>query len=138
MPVVRADPGYRQRVVAAFAAAIVLGAIGLLWGRPALTAWLERQPPRDAVRAMQIIFACAFAPAFPMAFSMARLARRIRAKGQFPPPGMKVMVDTEVVTGPAAGRQARAFLALAVVLCLAGLIGMIALPIIISRVVGAR
>jgi biotin transporter BioY len=138
MPIVPADPAYRRKVVTWFVAAVIACAVVLLLGMPAFARWLQQQSPRDAARALQIVFGAAFLPTIPMAIAMARLARRIRSSGQFPPPGMKVMVDTELVTGAAAERQSRGFFALAIVLGLAGVIGMVALPIMISRIVLAR
>ena len=138
MPVVPADPAYRRNVVAWFLAAAVVGGVAIVWGLPALAAWLERQAPGHAVRAVQIVFALAFVPAIPMGLAMLRLSRRVRTSGQFPPPGMKVVVDTGSVTGDAAQRQARGFRVLGMALCLAGLIGMVVMPILVARIVGGR
>ena len=137
MPVVPADAAYRRNVVACFVVMIAIGAAALLWGRLVFIEWLASQDPRDAARAMQISFAAAFVPAIPMAFALLRLSRRIRASGQFPPPGMRVVVDTMIVTGAVAQRQARGFLAVAVIIGLASVTGMIVMPIVVARILGA-
>jgi hypothetical protein len=137
MPVAPADPAYRRNAIACFVVMIAIGAAALLWGRPVFIDWLASQDPRDAVRAMQISFAAAFVPAIPMGLALLRLSRRIRASGQFPPPGMRVLVDTVIVTGAAARRQARGFLAVAVFICLASVTGMIVMPIVVARILAA-
>ena len=50
---------------------------------------------------------------------------------------MRVVVDTVIVSGAAAQRQARGFLAVAVIICLASVTGMIVMPIVVARILAA-
>lgn len=65
------------------------------------------------------------------------LGRRVHAARQFPPPGMRVLRDTQIVAGPAAEKKAKVLGALAVVLIAAG-VGSIPLVLaLISRLLQA-
>src|SRR6266436_3582155 len=103
MAVLKADPEYRRKAVFVYLSMVTSGvaliAVVIHWGIPALEGYLEshlkEQRFEEALRIGQALLAALFLPLLPPAFCVYRFSRRILASGQCPPPGTKVMRDTE-------------------------------------------
>lgn len=133
MAILKADPAYKRRWLLLLAAmAITALAVGL-WGLPALMEHLQEKEPSEAIRFIQILLFLLFAPVLPMAYYLYRVARRIQASGQCPPPGMKVIRDTEIVEGNGARRTGKLLLIASIILTIAAFLGMIYVPYVVGK-----
>lgn len=121
-----ADPRARRVALLVLAAGFVAG-VALLWaleaGRPAVARWLREDPARTAARARLLLAGLALAtsgPALAAGVYLWRLGSRIVTAERFPPPGLRMVQDTMVLTGDAARTRGRIFQALGLVLFVAG------------------
>ena len=128
--IIHADPRAR-RTAMAVSMAILLVAAALLWclrvyQKEVLDAVRWNQPAAVA-QALRLADTAACLSGLGLVAAgvwFARLARRTARSGRFPPPGMKVIRDTPLRTGAKARAMARSAFASAVVLILAGTLGM--------------
>jgi hypothetical protein len=133
MAILKADLEYKRRWLLLYAAmAITVFGIAL-WGLPALMEHLQAKAPADALRFIQIVLIILFAPLLLMAYSLYRIARRIQASGQCPPPGVKVIRDTEILEGNAARRKGRLLFVSSILLFTAAFLGMVYLPYLVGK-----
>lgn len=134
MAVLRADPQYRRKVLL-FGFTLALIAFGAaLWGLPALEEHVKRLALADAIIFLQALVAVLFVPLLPAAYCAYRSARKIQTSGQFPPPGAKVIRDTEILEGGPARRKASYLIAFSIVLVVAAMVGVIYLPYLVGRI----
>lgn len=129
----RADPRARRGALIALAAVLVIGVVTIAWGLPASTGYLERQPPAEALRILQWLALAAFVPTIPFGYLAWRHGQRILDSGRFPPPGMRVIVDTPVVTGRVARARGTALRTLAALLAALGTAGAVIVPLLLER-----
>jgi hypothetical protein len=123
MTVQRADPGARRQALILVGAAALVGTLLLLgferYGE-SLRDWVLSDPEqsRSRLRLLFILFAAgASAPLLAFGGYLWVLGHKIVSAKQFPPPGQRVVRDTEVVEGEAAMARGRALKVFAVVLC---------------------
>jgi hypothetical protein len=95
------------------------------WGFPALDAYLRRQKPDDAIRILRAMFIVSMSLPLAISAYLIRLGRRIRTSRQFPPPGMRVVRDTEILRGRAAVWRGNVLVGCGVVCALAAFGGAI-------------
>jgi hypothetical protein len=133
--VVRADPEARRRALIAVAAFAAVGLAVIVWGLPAATDYLKRQPPAEALRLLQLLALAAFVPMIPFGYFTWRHGQRVLAGGQFPPPGTRVIVDMPVVTGREARARGVALKTMAVLLAALGAAGAVVVPLLLDRLV---
>ena len=112
----------------------VLGLGAVLWGLPALEEHIRRLALADAINFLQTLVAVLFVPLLPAAYCTYRFASRIQTSGQFPPPGAKVIRDTEILEAGPARRKASYLMTFSVVLVVAALVGVIYLPYLVGKV----
>ncbi len=120
-----ADPRARRVALIVLAIAFVAGTL-LLWAlntsQSAVASWLREDPARTVRRARWLLAGLAVVtsgPAIAAGAYLLRLGSRVIAAERFPPPGMRVVQDTTVVTGDAARSRGRLFQGLAAILLLA-------------------
>jgi hypothetical protein len=106
MAVLKADPRARRKLIYIILTFCVLFFIICQWVLPEFQTYLKHKQPQESLKiglvAISIIFLSAlFIPAY-----FYRYGRRILKSSQFPPPGMKVMYDTEIVVGNTARHKA--------------------------------
>ena len=118
----KADPEARRRAILVVVLGATIGALliaGFGHFRGSLHEWLVSDPAETAFRARVVIRAAAFLLAAPLVAFAAYLwllgAKALRAQ-QFPPPGLRVIRDTPVVSGPAAVTRGHAIQIFAVCL----------------------
>ena len=126
--VVKADPRLRFWVTAGLALLSLIGVGAHLWLVPQFEAYWRSLPTRDALRSMQWCLTVVFLPCAAMGYYLLRLAQRIRATDQFPPPGMAVIKATVVVRGGKAERVGKSFLFLGGLLFIVAFIGGYVVP----------
>jgi len=119
--VLKADPAYRRRALLVYALGLPLAlALFMLlrqWGLPMLVEHLRRAGD-DGLRLFKVIGIVSMAIPLGACVYLFRLGRRIQLIEQVPLPGMKVIRDTPVVSGPAARRLGTTMVALSVVAAL--------------------
>ncbi len=127
MTVLKADPKYRRRYSLLFC---LIGLVMLciaLWGVDYLES-LKDMEPAKAVLVLQVLSAALLIPLFPMSLYLYRFARKALVSGQFPPPGTKVLKDTEVVEGKRARRKGTLLLVASIVLAVIASVGVTYFP----------
>ena len=135
----KADPNYRRKVKLAAVMGLVLLAALYAVGRevlPSVERWIVAVPGQEAERARLVLVPAAVLAALPLLFFAAyfmRLAGRVFESGCFPPPGVRVLRDVEVLKGKAAARRGRLLRLFAVLLITAGVVLVAAVWLIISR-----
>jgi hypothetical protein len=131
-----ADPRAARRAVALVAASALLGAAAvLLWGqrRPDVERWILEDPAHTTERVRWALALLGFAGGLPMAAFAAyfwHLGSSVLRAGRFPPPGVSVVRDTWVRTGPEARRRGRVIRLFALVL----LVAAVAMPALLWQV----
>ena len=111
----RADPALRRNVVLALVCAAVAGSLLLAAFErydAALRGWLLSEPGEFAQRVelVFVILAVALcAPLLVLAACLWSFGGKIVRAGAYPPPGMRVVRDTPVVTGARAAARGRWF-----------------------------
>ncbi len=121
-----ADAGARRTALVVMALAFVGGGL-LLWaldaGRPAVARWLKEDPAQTAARARLLLVGLAVVtsgPALAAGAYLWRLGGRILTAERFPPPGLRMVQEAIVLTGPAARTRGRIFQAFGAALFVAG------------------
>ncbi len=121
-----ADPRARRAALIMLAIAFVAGTL-LLWAlntsQSAVASWLREDPARMVRRARWLLAGLAVVtsgPAIAAGAYLLRLGSRVIAAERFPPPGLRVVQDTIVLTGDAARSRGRIFQGLGVLLMVTG------------------
>ena len=114
--VAKADPGARRRAICIIIVVALIGAVlieGLERYLPQVGEWARADPSGARSRFLFSSFAfLSAAPCVAFAVYLWFLGARIIRARQFPPPGLRVLRDTAILTGEAAlfrGRLLRAF-----------------------------
>ncbi|MDJ0704886.1 MAG: hypothetical protein QNJ46_16515 [Leptolyngbyaceae cyanobacterium MO_188.B28] len=128
MAILKADPEYRRKCLLLYGALAAVGLALAHWGAPLLKAWILGKELSEAIRLLQVLLGLMGLPLLLMAYYSYRLARKAIASSQFPPPGMKVLRDTEILEGPAARRKGRQLWVVSIALALIAVIGSVYLP----------
>lgn len=114
---VPADRRARRTVAVVTVALLVLGAVALgvlHWELRRLARLAQNDVPAAVEHVQRLALATLGAAALGligMGVSLVRLGRRVRRSDRYPPPGMTVLRDTAIRTGPAARRVARSLAA---------------------------
>src|SRR5687768_7891140 len=106
----RADPAARRSaltilVVGAVAGVALIAIAGAV--RPDVEAWLKADLRGRSRIVLGVMALMLLAPLFGMTAYLWRLGGRVIRTGRFPPPGMRLVRDTPLVTGGAATRAGR-------------------------------
>ena len=119
----RADPVARRRLVLIVACEVVLGALLILALEYSRTIVRD---PAELARRLWLVFSllAVLLVASPIAFAVYlwSVGTRILRAGEFPPPGVRVIRDTPILSGAAAVARGRGFKALAAALAVAAAI----------------
>ena len=124
----RADPEARRRavllvIVAAAGGAIVIAALPQI--RESVHAWVLADPAETAFRAKLLVCSAAFMVTTPLACLAVYiwlLGARVMHAQHFPPPGLRVLHDTPVLSGAAAVMRGQLMQVLAVCLGLCAVV----------------
>lgn len=121
----KADPVARRTALILLGCGAVVGVVAITVAkrlRPELEAWIEQ----DLVARLRLVVGVATllaaGPTLGLAVYVWRMGRRIVSAQRLPPPGLRTVRDTRVVTGSAASYAGRLIQLLAVVLGLASLL----------------
>jgi hypothetical protein len=121
----RADPTIRRMVVVVLGAGIAIAAAILLIAsrfRAPFEAWLVQDLRARTTVVFAALTIISAGPVLGMAGYLWRLGQRIARSGRYPPPGLRVLHDTEIVDGPQAVRLSRAMKVFGSVLATAALV----------------
>jgi hypothetical protein len=120
-----ADPQARRTALTILAVVTLIGVILIAAAgqlRAAAEAWVERDLATRARMVIGAMTVLAVGPLLVLAAYSWRLGGRILRGGRYPPPGVRVVRDTPVVTGDAAVRMARGVRVLAALVCASGVL----------------
>jgi hypothetical protein len=107
----RADPTTRRTVFVVLGAGVAIAAAILLVAsrfRAPFEAWLVEDLRSRTLVVFAALTIVSAGPVLGMAGYLWRLGQRIANSGRYPPPGLRVLHDTEIVDGPQAIRLSRA------------------------------
>jgi hypothetical protein len=107
----RADPTTRRTVFVVLGAGVAIAAAILLVAsrfRAPFEAWLVEDLRSRTLIVFAALTIVSAGPVLGMAGYLWRLGQRIANSGRYPPPGLRVLHDTEIVDGPQAIRLSRA------------------------------
>ena len=120
-----ADPAIRRTVLVVLAAGIAIAATILLVAsrfRAPFEAWLEQDLRARTVAVFAALTIISAGPVLGLAGYVWRLGQRIANSGRYPPPGLRLLHDTEIVAGSQALRLSRAMKLFGSVLATAALV----------------
>jgi hypothetical protein len=106
----KADPRAQRLAIVALICGPVVGALLIIVApglRPGFEAWVREDPETRLQLLLAGLGFVAIAPLFGLAAYLRDVSRRIARSGRFPPPGLRLIKDTPVVTGSAAAHRAR-------------------------------
>jgi hypothetical protein len=124
----KADPEARRRAILMVVFGATIGALliaGFGHFRGSLHEWLVSDPAETAFRARVVVCAAAFLLAAPLiAFTVYLwlLGVKVVRAQQYPPPGLRVIRDTPVISGPGAVTRGQAIQVVAVCLGLSAVV----------------
>jgi hypothetical protein len=128
MTLLKADPQSRRKLVNIYVVIFIVGFIIIQWGLPEFKAFANQKKPREAVHVLLVTVSICFLSVLPMAIYVYRYGQRILKAGQCPPPGEKVIRDTNIIEGDAARRRGQMLIMLSLLLALASLFGGLFIP----------
>ncbi|MHC1743223.1 MAG: hypothetical protein AB9873_09365 [Syntrophobacteraceae bacterium] len=123
----KADSGARRNALLMLIGSCLIGALLLAvfqHYRLPLRDWILADPTAVAERARLVLLSLTVLISVPLlgfAAYLWSLGGRVQQAGEFPPPGFRVLRDTEVLTGGAAASKARLLRGLALILALASM-----------------
>lgn len=130
--ILRADRRLRRRLAFAALALVALAVLVLELGAPWLVAKFQHDP-REAVRALKLLMLAAFAPRIPIGVYLFSFGRRAVQAGRFPPPGVRVIVDTRIAQGRAARLRGGVLMLLGLALTGIALFAALVAPALVER-----
>ena len=121
----KADPAAR-RIAMLMIVCGTIGGVLLLMGadrfRSSFEAWLQQDLRARTMLVVTMLCVVVTAPGLGVAWYLWRLGARVARSGRYPPPGLRVLHDTEIVTGAPAILRMRTARVLASVLALASVL----------------
>ena len=121
--IVKADPKARQLVLAFLLIGLLVGAFLVAWLLPFFKNYLTALPPVEALETIRVVLVILFLGVAPAGIYIFWIGGKVAKTKCFPPPGMKVIRDTRIVTGPKAVTRGAVLMIMAVVVILLGVIG---------------
>lgn len=117
--ILRADSEYRRKfiikITILYTLALAVGCLLIFWGRPWLKGYLGSLEPRAALNFITWFLIGIFLSILPISAFLFRFGQKIVRAERFPPPGSKVIRDTEVLRGDRAVARGRLFIGIALV-----------------------
>ncbi|MEM9534105.1 MAG: hypothetical protein AAGA40_00390 [Cyanobacteria bacterium P01_E01_bin.45] len=129
----KADPGLRRNALFSLMGGGALSGVALQFGLPRLMEAIATQEPTQAVRSLQLVAIAALIPALPIAYFAYTVAARVKTSQRFPPPGMAVIRDTEILTGDKANHLGSTLMAASILMGSLALFGIAYLPYLIAQ-----
>ncbi|MEM9566766.1 MAG: hypothetical protein AAF974_00525 [Cyanobacteria bacterium P01_E01_bin.34] len=133
MAIQKADLRLRRNVLLGLMGAGTIGGITLQLGLPKVVEAIAAQEPAQAARSLQLVASASFIPALPIAYFSYTVARRVKTSQRFPPPGMAVIRDTEVLSGKQAKQFGIKLMAASILMGLLAIFGIAYLPYLIAQ-----
>jgi hypothetical protein len=121
----RADPTIRRTVFVVLGAGVAIAAAILLVAsrfRGPFEAWLVQDLRSRTIVVFAALTVISAGPVLGLAGYLWRLGQRVATTGRYPPPGLRVVNDTEIVDGLQAARVSRAMKVFGSVLATAALV----------------
>lgn len=131
--VIRADKAYRNKVLVLLVLLVSLGTLIIGWGLPWMQEDLRSRNPEEALQFMKVALVLLFLGILPMALTLLSFGRKIISTERFPPPGVRVIRDTELLEGERAKQRGRALVIVSVILVLVGLCGAFYVPHLLEK-----
>ena len=125
---IHADRRLRRVVLVALVVCAGIGATLIHWALPWATRYVTGLECEQGLRIVHIVLSVIFLSILPVAWYIASFGRQVVTSRQLPPPGVKVIKDTRIITGQSALARGKALIAIAVLLAVIALIGGLWLP----------
>ncbi|MFA7404798.1 MAG: hypothetical protein WC007_12440 [Pelobacteraceae bacterium] len=135
MTILKADTETRRKSLYIIGIMTIFGIVIIEFGLPRLKAYLHNLPPKDALQVLNIVLSLCFLSLIPWAIYFYRLGHKIIDSNLFPPPGIKVVRDTKILTGLAARRRGFFLVVGGLVLTVMALFGSVYFPIMLNKLV---
>lgn len=133
MAVLKADPEFRRNAMIAVAGLFVFG----LWFNesflPQFFAYANAQDPQEALALIRGLCIGLSVPLFLCALWLFRHAQRVWKSNSCPPPGAKVLRDTEIIEGPKARKEAIKLVLAGAISTYAGFVFAVQIPGIFTK-----
>jgi hypothetical protein len=137
-----ANKEYRRkfivRITVLCIVALVLGCVLILWGHPWMKRYLETLEPRRGLRLITWSLALIFLSILPICVFIFLQGRKIMRSERFPPPGTKVIRDTEVIRGERAIARGRLLVGAALVLACLALVAAVYVPYWLNKLAATQ
>ena len=99
----KADKAYRNKCLAVYFICCLIGISLIVWWLPRFKLHMETLMPDKLVQTVSFVFLVLLVPIILFGLYILSIGRRTLKSGRYPPPGMKVIRDTKVLQGKAAG-----------------------------------
>jgi hypothetical protein len=129
----KTDKAYRRKFFYLCGALVTGGFVIIRWGWPEFESFLKQQKPEDALHMLLIVLAALYLPVLLWVIFAFRFASRVMASAQFPPPGSRVLRDTEIIEGAPARRKGLIMMITSIILGLTVFFGAIYFPCKLSN-----
>jgi hypothetical protein len=140
--ILRADSEYRRKFVVKYTilytAALAAGCLLIFWGRPWLKSYLEGLEPGAALHFINWSITGIFLSILPISAFLFRFGQKIVRAERFPPPGTKVIRDTEVLRGGKAIARGRLFIGIALVVAVLALGSAVFFPYWLNKLAASQ
>ncbi len=110
---IAADKQYRNRFLLITIGIIIVLSLILCFVFPAFQDWLTKMEPEKGMKVIATALFILFILPIPLGFKMLSISNRILRDQCYPPEGMRVLFDTNIIRGDKAKLRAYVFLLLA-------------------------
>lgn len=123
--IIPADRSYRRTLVVIYLVLVLAGGITIGWVLPWAEGYLEGLQAERALGVIKFTLIVLFLSIVPLGVYLFTVGRKMIRYERFPPPGRKVITDTQVVEGEKVKFQGQLVVVLSVGLIVLGLFGAI-------------
>lgn len=111
----------------------LIGIAVIKWGIPVFKSYLNRLPAEDELQVLNIVLSISILSLIPWAIYFYRFGRKVIESNQYPPPGVKVIHDTLVLTDKAACRRGHIFRAAGLLIIITALLVSVYVPYMVNN-----
>ena len=121
--IIPADRTYRKTLFIVYLVLVLVGGALIGWMLPWAQDYLEGLKAQKALDIIKVALFVLFLSIVPLGAYLFTVGRKMMQYERFPPPGMKVIIDTKVAEGEKVKFRGQVVVVLSLVLILLGLLG---------------